>query len=79
MIGVLEEGTLGTCDGFLENGLFVSTKGSTSFFIDAGLLLGSLSTPSTSFLRYSLLSSVEDDACIGKILLSEKKSTSVIL
>jgi hypothetical protein len=104
MIGVLEEGTLRTSDGFLEIGLFVSTKGSTSFFIDAGLLLGSLSTPSvadlllgclstpftglllgslstpsTSFLRYSLLSSVEDDACIGKILLSEKKSTSVIL
>jgi hypothetical protein len=116
-IGVLEEGTLRTSDGFLEIGLFVSTKGSTSFFIDAGLLLGSLSTPSiadlllgslstpsiadlllgclstpftglllgslstpsTSFLRYSLLSSVEDDACIGKILLSEKKSTSVIL
>jgi hypothetical protein len=104
MIGVLEEATLRTSDGFLEIGLFVSMKGSTSFFIDAGLLLGSLSTPSvadllleclstpftslllgclstpsTSFLTCSLLSGVEDDACIGKILLSEKKSTSVTL
>jgi hypothetical protein len=79
MIGVLEEATLRTSDGFLEICLFVSMKGSTSFFIDAGLLLGSLSTPSTSFLTCSLLSGVEDDACIGKILLSEKKSTSVTL
>jgi hypothetical protein len=92
MIGVLEEGTLGTSDGFLEIGLFVSTKGSSSFFIDAGLLLGSLSTPSiadlllgclstpfTGFLTCSLLSGAEDDTCIGEFSLSKKKSTSVTL
>jgi hypothetical protein len=92
MIGVFEEGTLGTSDGFLEIGLFVSTKGSTSFFINAGLLLGSLSTPSvadlllgclstpsTSFLTCSLLSGAEDDTCIGEFSLSKKKSTSVTL
>jgi hypothetical protein len=56
MIGVLEEGTLGTSDGFLEIGLFVSTKGSSSFFIDAGLLLGSLSTPSIADLLLGCLS-----------------------
>jgi hypothetical protein len=58
MIGVFEKGTLGTSDGFLEIGLFVSTKGNTSFFIDAGLLLGSLSTPSTSLLLGSMSTSL---------------------
>jgi hypothetical protein len=57
MIGVFEEGTLGTSDGFLEIGLFFSMNGSTTiFFIDAGLLLGSLSTPSIANLLPGSLS-----------------------
>jgi hypothetical protein len=67
MIGVFEEGTLGTSDGFLEIGLFVSTKGSTSFFINAGLLLGSLSTPSVADLLLGCLSTPFTGLLLGSI------------
>jgi hypothetical protein len=67
MIGVLEEGTLGTSDGFLKIGLFVSTKGSSSFFIDAGLLLGSLSTPSVADLLLGCLSTPSTGLLLGSM------------